>query len=315
MKLGTRLLLTLLSSVAVIMAVYGYWALEQREAVLRRQARAETRAYGAALGLALEHALRDLQFRDVQAILDEIATQPTIHGILLYDTTGAATIRSVRTAAGDAVDPRHVREVVHSQVIRELERSVGGEEVFSVLRPLRGRDGRIASVLEVLQPLSFVAAEKARTRERFLLNTLTLLVVVAGLTTWLLRRFVGRPIDRFIAAIRSVGRGDLSQRVAEEPAGSELAVAAREFNRMAEGLEAAREALLREAEERLALQQRVREQEKLASLGTLAAGVAHQIAAPLNVIEGRARLLLTRDGRDPERARNLEAIVEHTGRR
>lgn len=314
MKLSTRFLLSLLPAVATIMAIYAYWALEQREASLVREARNETRAYSAAVGLAFEHAFRDLQFRDMQAIVDEVARRPEIYGLVLYDTLGAPTIRSEQTRAPDVVDPESVREVAATGHVLDFDRSLGHQEVFSVLRPIRGREGRVAGVLEVLQPLSGLEAERARTSERFVLNTLTLLVVLGGLTVWLLHRFVDRPIGEFIEAIRGVGRGDLSRRAPEGPWGGELAAMAREFNRTAESLESARQALLAETEERLLLEQRVREQEKLAALGTLAAGVAHQIAAPLNVIEGRARLLLRGDREDAERKRNLVAIVEQSER-
>lgn len=314
MKLSTRFLLSLLPAVAAIMAIYAYWALEQREASLVREARSETRAQAAAVGLAFEHAFRDLQFRDIQAILDEVGRQPRIYGVVLYDTLGAPTILSEQTREPDAIAPERVREVAATGAVLDVERSLGDQNVFSVLRPIRGREGRVEGVLEVLQPPSSVEAEKTRTGQRFLLNTLTLLAVLGGLTVWLLHRFVDRPIGEFIAAIRDVGRGDHSRRAPEEPSGSELATMAREFNRMAEGLESARRAVLDQTEERLLLEQRVREKEKLASLGTLAAGVAHQIAAPLNVIEGRARLLLRRDREDPQRGRNLAAIVEQSER-
>lgn len=314
MKLSTRFLLSLLPAVAAIMAIYAYWALAQREATLVREARSETRAYAAAVGLAFEHAFRDLRFRDVQTILNEVGRQPKIYGVVVYDTLGEPTIVSEGTRVRDAVSPERVREAAASGAVLDFDRALEDQEVFSVLRPIRDREGRVTGVLEVLQPLSFVEAERARTAERFLLNTLTLLAVLGGLTVWLLRRFVDRPIDEFVAAIRSVDRGVLSRRVPEKPAGSELATMAREFNRMAESLVAARQALLAETEERLVLERRVREQEKLASLGTLAAGVAHQIAAPLNVIEGRARLLLRRDSEGAERERNLRGIVDQSER-
>lgn len=314
MKLGTRLLLAFLPAVTVVMAVYAWWALEQREETLVEQARSETRAYAAAVGLAFEHAFRDLQFRDVQQILNEVGRQPKIYGVIVYDTAGSPTIVSEGIRVEDAIDPGRVRGVVRSGTSLDLDRKLQDEDVFTVLRPIRDRGSRVTGVLEVLQPLSFVEAEKVRTAQRFLLNTLTLLAVLAGLTVWLLRRLLDRPLGRLVAGIRTVGAGELSHRVPEEPAGSELAELGGEFNRMAARLEEAREALLRETEGRLALEQRVREKEKLASLGTLAAGVAHQIAPPLNVIDGRARLLLDREGSREERERALRTIVEQTER-
>jgi signal transduction histidine kinase len=83
---------------------------------------------------------------------------------------------------------------------------------------------------------------------------------------------------------------------------------------MAESLEQSRVAIARESEERLALERRLRETEKLAAIGNLAAGLAHEIAAPLNVISGRAELMLRREPEQPVRQQNLAIIVRQIRR-
>src|SRR3989441_9713969 len=52
----------------------------------------------------------------------------------------------------------------------------------------------------------------------------------------------------------------------------------------------------------------------MAAIGNLAAGLAHEIAAPLNVISGRAELLLKSESESPERHRNLGIIVRQIER-
>jgi len=314
MRLSTKLLLGLVPAVAVIMVLYAGWAIEHRERSLTAQARGEVRAYSDAVGVAFEHAFRDLQFRDMQAILNEVGRQPQVFGVVIYNPLGAVVMRSEGLESRDVVEPGWVRQVARAGVTVDLERAMGDQQVYSVLRSIQEPDGRVTGVLEVIQPLSHVEEEKARTRQRFILNTLTLIAALAFLTVWLLRRLVDRPLQRFLTTIRGLGAGDLSCRVGETASGRELAEVGREFDRMADSLEAARLAMLQEAEERVALEQRVREQQRLASMGTLAAGVAHQISAPLNVIDGRARLLLERRTPAGEADRNLRAILEQTNR-
>lgn len=53
--------------------------------------------------------------------------------------------------------------------------------------------------------------------------------------------------------------------------------------------------------------------EKLASVGQLASGMAHEINSPLQVILGRTELLLSQE-KDDEKARYLKSILEHTHR-
>jgi hypothetical protein len=87
-KLGTRLLLALLPTVALVMLLYTWWALKQREAVIVSEARRETEAYATALALAVEHAFEDLGAGGLQGIIDEVSRQSKIYGILVYGRDG-----------------------------------------------------------------------------------------------------------------------------------------------------------------------------------------------------------------------------------
>ena len=66
--------------------------------------------------------------------------------------------------------------------------------------------------------------------------------------------------------------------------------------------------------ERVALEREVQQAEKLAVLGQLAAGIAHQIGTPLNVISGSAEYLMMEWGAEWTRPRELEIIVAQTDR-
>ena len=92
----------------------------------------------------------------------------------------------------------------------------------------------------------------------------------------LLRRLVSRPIADMAAAAEAIAAGDLTRRVPVPPT-RELAALAESVNRMTDHL------LAEQA-------QRVRA-EKLASVGRLAAGVAHEIGNPLGAINGYIHIL------------------------
>ncbi len=78
---------------------------------------------------------------------------------------------------------------------------------------------------------------------------------------------------------------------------------------MADSLNEQRLRAARQAEERVVLERRLRHHENLAMVGRLAAGVAHEMGAPLQVIDGRAEQLLSHpDVQLETRQRNLTII-------
>ena len=67
------------------------------------------------------------------------------------------------------------------------------------------------------------------------------------------------------------------------------------------------------AEERRRMEERLRERDKLSSLGLLASGVAHELNNPLAVIAGHAELLLRRTT-EPEAREQLRELLEAAAR-
>jgi signal transduction histidine kinase len=308
MRLTTRLLLPLLATVAAVMMLFAWWALRQREASMTAEAQRVTAAYATALGLALEAGFRAGSGADVQAAIDRISYEPTIFGVIVYGADTSVLFTSQPVGIIETAPLAAVRRVVETLEPTSFTREIRNQRAYSMVRPLLGPDGEVVAVMEVVQPWQFVQAERQRTRSRFLFNTLALIAAVTLVIVLLMRRLIARPLNRFVDAVQALGRGELGYRTTEEAGGAELAGLAREFNRMAGQLEHARVEREREAEERVELARQLRETEKLAVVGNLAAGLGHEIAAPLHVIRGRADMLLKRTDDEAAR-RNLRIIT------
>jgi signal transduction histidine kinase len=77
---------------------------------------------------------------------------------------------------------------------------------------------------------------------------------------------------------------------------------------MTASLREAREETRRAAESRSQLEQHLRSSEKMATVGSIAAEIAHEVGTPLNVVTGRARAL-ARKADDPEAVQKNATII------
>jgi len=160
------------------------------------------------------------------------------------------------------------------------------------------------------------ASSRLNTESILLAGLSAAAVVAALLITASQYRSVVVPLQRLRRGVRSVAAAKFSERL--DPAGpAEFAELATEFNRMAEELDD----FYRRLEEKVrSTSQELVRSERLASVGFLAAGVAHEINNPLNVITGYAELTMKRlralDG-DPaadDAAKSLQIIRDEAFR-
>ena len=125
-------------------------------------------------------------------------------------------------------------------------------------------------------------------------------LVLAALVAWfMVRRMVG-PIRLLQAGAARIGAGDLDSRI-DVRTGDELELLADQFNTMAGQLQQSYSGLERKVAERTkelhelleelkATQANLIQAEKMASLGQLTAGIAHEIKNPLNFVNNFASL-------------------------
>jgi len=148
--------------------------------------------------------------------------------------------------------------------------------------------------LELSEPLFELADYTHETVIRSFILAGLMLSVSWFLLRVLSVRFVGGPLSQLVEKTRRIGAGDLSGDLVLRGK-DELSQLASAMNRMCRQLTAAQEAIRTETEARISALEQLRHTERLATIGRLSSGLAHELGTPLNVISGRAKLIETED--------------------
>jgi signal transduction histidine kinase len=145
-------------------------------------------------------------------------------------------------------------------------------------------------------------------------------LVFTAFGAWILRRRVVRPLERLSAAARALAAGDFAERVPAEGPRETFEVATT-FNAMTEALDARTRALEKAVGDLRVSNRELREvregldrAERLAAVGRLAAGVAHEVGNPIGAVLAFVDLAKRDPGLSPASVRHLERAVEEGGR-
>lgn len=267
--------------------------------------RSDLELIGRAIRVPISDALLQQDTATINTYLESVFTIGRVYGASVYDTNGglvAATGVTERDLSHSLV----ASEVVRTGQLQDSYRSVSGESVFSQFLPIVDRSGRIHGLLQINRKQSDFSRSLQRLADLAWLSWLSL-AVLSLLIMWLGHNSaVGQPVARLVASMRRVAAGD-SQHRAASTGPTELRELSHGLNSMLDEINRSNAAIIKQQQERETLAQQLKAQETMAAIGQVVSGVAHELGAPLSVIDGRAQRLL-RKQTDEDSIRQLEAV-------
>jgi two-component system NtrC family sensor kinase len=263
----------------------------------------------------------DLLFRGEQFDSQEVGTATIFQNGLRIST-------NVRARSGERALGTRISAEVEDAVLGRGQSWRGRAFVLrdwyiSRYEPIRDYQGKTIGALYVgVLERAYTAIRDRVIISFFILATIGFIVIIA--TTYYEIHHITLPIGQMVAATRNIAAGRFDQEVEAGHEG-EIALLAESFNTMLKSLRAMKadleewgrtlEQKVRErSEELVAMQARVAQSERLASLGMLAAGVAHEINNPLGGILALTSLTLEDLPKDDSNRENLEEVVHQSQR-
>jgi signal transduction histidine kinase len=319
MTLGTRVTLVTTTVIASVLAVSAYASLKVRRANLEADLGREAFEIATALRAGIEpvavkgDALSTMLHGRIRAVRepDELFQLEVLSGGTDDKTDDEAWLLLMQAAE------------IQGAPVGRLFDSASGSRWYAMAVPLydapglelpRGHPARKpVAVLGMRRDSRYIDAEVAATARRVVPLFLLVIVGVALAVWFALRQTVVRPLRRLVEGIDGVAKGDLSRVILAER-DDEIGTIAGRFNAMTGSLREAREDGERAASARLSLEERLRHAEKLATIGQMAAEIAHELGTPLNVIGGRARAITKKAGDPGEVAKNAALITDEVAR-
>lgn len=259
-------------------------------------------------------------------MIHSIGAEPGMRRVRIVNEEGRISYSTSQAEVGTVVDKQaeacyacHAQAAPLTKLDRpdraRIFREENGGRVLGLIRPIENQpacwngtchahppERRILGVIDVQMSLENVDAQLADYRRQVIAITGLAVLLGSIVSVAFILMFVHRPVGELIAGTKKVAEGDLGYRLPVR-SGDELGELALSFNRMTEDLERAHSEITtwahtledrveKKTQELQQIHESLLTSEKMASLGKLAATVAHEVNNPLFGILTYARLSL-----------------------
>jgi len=258
----------------------------------------------------------------IHQVINTIGEQPGIRDVRILNKVGKIIYSTKPSDIGKMVNKRaescyacHAEDKPLEKIsIKEKTRifrlDPDSSRVLGVINPIyndkscwqaechaHSREKIVLGVLDVTISLEEVDKQIQNSEMEIAVFAVISILIISFIIAFFVKRWVDKPVNVLLAATKQVADGNLNYKI-EQSSKDEIGKLAGSFNNMTKKLSEARLQLFHS--------------DKLASLGRLAAGVAHEINNPLTGVLTYSSFLLKRTKGNPELQEDLNVIVRET---
>ncbi|MGD0076711.1 MAG: HAMP domain-containing sensor histidine kinase, partial [Candidatus Binataceae bacterium] len=276
-RIGTRLTLVLLLCIMPVLAAYTYWTVE-RSNVYVNELKQSARAASSGLATSIDEEVNAQEWDKIGDAFRKMDAEGTRSAVLRKDGKLWYSLPDfppeLIAAARVQLGPRRSAEFGPAE---------GGKNWFCELVPLKSPGGEVIGYLLEVQDWTKVASDSRAQSIASFVVAIVLMGVIATTIPLSVHRYVSRPLANLSAKVMKFSSDD-----SDRGGGSEVELLSEEFRRLDQQLNRARSDLQERHRRELELERELQRADRLATIGTLAAGLAHEIGTPIGVIRVRA---------------------------
>ena len=321
-KIGTKLIIAVGFTSILIIGVYAYFNIQAQSDALLSEAEkhgnqlSETVKKSTRYGMLLNH--RDY----VLEIINTIKQEPYIHEVRIFNKEGEINYSSIPSEIGKMVD-KHAESCYACHAANQpIERlpiekrtriyrpKPDSSRILGIINPIYNEkscweaachmhppEQKVLGVLDITICLTELDKQIESSEIKLVVFAIIAILAVSFIIGIFVKKLIDTPVNEILKATQHVALGNLSYRITNNKS-DELGMLARSFNNMTHKLSEARLQLF--------------QSDKMASLGRLAAGVAHEINNPLTGVLTYSSYLLKHTKDNKALQDDLAVIVRET---
>ena len=319
MGTGFKLTVVVCATALLTISVFAYVSVRSHSASLLEEVERHANQLSESVRLSTEYDMLHNHRERVHESIRRVGNQRSIQRIRVLNKAGSIIYSSDAAEIGSMVDKKGESCYLCHAAGRPLERlemkdrtrvfrpAPGSSRILGTITPIYNapscwtaachahpRERVVLGVLDVTMPLAEVDKDIRRGQLEIAVFALSAILALSLITGFFVKRLVTSPVAELVDATRRIAGGELGHTLPER-ADDELGLLAKSFNNMTHKLSEARLQLV--------------QSDKLASLGRLAAGVAHEINNPLTGVLTYSSFLLKHTKDRPDLQGDLEIIV------
>src|SRR5574338_588517 len=321
-KIGFRLIFVVALTSLIIIGVFAYFNVKAHSNSLITEVERHANQLAETVISSTRYDMMLNQRERIQQTINSIGTQPKIRDVRIINKIGEIIYSSDSTNINQMVDKRaescyacHSEDKPLEQIsitdrTRIFRVHPDSNRVIGIISPIYNekscwqaechahpKNQKVLGVLDVSISLADVDRTILRSEWEIVVFALVAILTVGLVIGYFVRKWVSLPVNDLLGGTQQVSAGNLNYAI-KDLGEDEIGKLGQSFNNMTKKLSEARMQLF--------------QSDKMASLGRLAAGVAHEINNPLTGVLTYSSFLQKRTKDNPEFQDDLKVIVRET---